>query len=223
MAGAGPDDPAARKIRLESDADRVQVVTVHKSKGARIPARLPAFACACRPVKASDVPLGYHDDDGQARLALTADEAIVARADRERLGEDLRKLYVALTRALRHVDRHRLARRSAVAHLLGGTPSPAALEAWRGDCAQIAVDLAPESAATRTTRATRATRATSAWRYGTPLPVTPTARLARRARRRGRSPRTGGWRAIRRWSTRMAREPVQKQPGPPRPPRPSWL
>jgi exodeoxyribonuclease V beta subunit len=148
--GGGQDDPAARQIRLESDADRVQVVTVHKSKGLEYPLVFLPFACASRPVKADDVPLKYHDDGGQAHLALAADAAIVARADRERLGEDLRKLYVALTRA-RYATWIGVAalEGSAVGHLLGGTPSPAALEAWRGACAQIALELAPASSEAR--------------------------------------------------------------------------
>ncbi|MGM3173127.1 exodeoxyribonuclease V subunit beta [Dickeya lacustris] len=87
------------KLRLESDADRVKVVTVHKSKGLEYPLVFLPFACAYRPVSATDTPLVYHDDDGQRRIELDADHEAAARADEERLGEDLRKFYVALTRA----------------------------------------------------------------------------------------------------------------------------
>ncbi|WP_226051414.1 exodeoxyribonuclease V subunit beta [Dickeya chrysanthemi] len=87
------------KLRLESDADRVKVVTVHKSKGLEYPLVFLPFACAFRAVSQRDVPLKFHDDDGQPHLELTASDAAVQRADHERLGEDLRKFYVALTRA----------------------------------------------------------------------------------------------------------------------------
>ena len=89
----------ARQVRLESDADLVQVVTIHKSKGLEYPLVFLPFACAFRATKATDLPLKWHDAQGRLQLSLTADAALLALADRERLGEDLRKLYVALTRA----------------------------------------------------------------------------------------------------------------------------
>ena len=112
------------RLRLESDADLVQVVTIHKSKGLEYPLVFLPFIAAFRPVKAGDLPLRWHDDDGHLRLTLSADEATLARADHERLGEDLRKLYVALTRA-RHATWLGLApleamERSAVGHLIAG-------------------------------------------------------------------------------------------------------
>jgi exodeoxyribonuclease V beta subunit len=88
-----------RQLRLESDADLLKVVTVHKSKGLEYPLVFLPFASACRPVKPDDLPIKWHDEEGRLQLSLRADEEILARADRERLGEDLRKLYVALTRA----------------------------------------------------------------------------------------------------------------------------
>ncbi len=91
----------ARQIRLESDADLVQVVTVHKAKGLEYPLVFLPFAANFRAVdRKKDLPLKWHDRDGRFRIALTAeDDSAIARADDERLGEDLRKLYVALTRA----------------------------------------------------------------------------------------------------------------------------
>ncbi|SDG20886.1 DNA helicase/exodeoxyribonuclease V, beta subunit [Onishia taeanensis] len=151
------------RLRLESDADLVQVVTIHKSKGLEYPLVFLPFIAAFRPVKAGDLPLRWHDDDGHLRLTLSADEATLARADHERLGEDLRKLYVALTRA-RHATWLGLApleaiERSAVGHLIAGgetlTPDNlrAALEALAdqtpGDGAQrVTVQDAPEADAT---------------------------------------------------------------------------
>ncbi|RAH37717.1 exodeoxyribonuclease V subunit beta [Halomonas sp. SL1] len=151
------------RLRLESDADLVQVVTIHKSKGLEYPLVFLPFIAAFRPVKQGDLPLRWHDDDGHLRLTLSADEAILARADHERLGEDLRKLYVALTRA-RHATWLGLApleamERSAVGHLLKGGEALSpdnlrpALEALADENssdrnAQVAVQDAPEADAT---------------------------------------------------------------------------
>lgn len=115
----------ARRQRLESDDARVRVVTVHKSKGLEYPLVFLPFFCAVRPVEAKDALLRWHDADGRLRLVpgRSADDEIVAAADAERLGEDLRKLYVALTRA-RHATWVGLGalenlHRSAAGHLLG--------------------------------------------------------------------------------------------------------
>lgn len=115
----------ARRQRLESDDARVRVVTVHKSKGLEYPLVFLPFFCAVRPVEARDALLRWHDADGRLRLVpgRSADDEIVAAADAERLGEDLRKLYVALTRA-RHATWVGLGalenlHRSAAGHLLG--------------------------------------------------------------------------------------------------------
>ncbi|UHD17478.1 exodeoxyribonuclease V subunit beta [Thiocapsa bogorovii] len=144
----------ARQIRLESDADLVQVVTVHKSKGLEYPLVFLPFAADYRQTKRDDLPLKWHDAQGRLQLGLCADDEILKRADRERLGEDLRKLYVALTRA-RHATWVGLApladlERGAFGYLLGGDAALApdglaqALEDLRGDCASIAVIEAPE-------------------------------------------------------------------------------
>ncbi|WP_252107198.1 MULTISPECIES: exodeoxyribonuclease V subunit beta [unclassified Halomonas] len=131
---ADPDSQNdSHKLRLESDADLVKVVTIHKSKGLEYPLVFLPFIQNHRPVKADDLPLRWHDADGQLRLSLNADEDVLAIAERERLGEDLRKLYVALTRA-RHATWLGLAplkegEASAVGYLLNaGEPiDPAAL------------------------------------------------------------------------------------------------
>ena len=149
--GAGGD---ARQIRLESDADLVQVVTVHKSKGLEYPVVFLPFAADHRATKQDDLPLKWHDAEGRLQLGLCADDEILERADHERLGEDLRKLYVALTRA-RHATWLGLAplaglEGGAFGYLLGGGAALApegleqALMDLRGDCASIAVVEAPE-------------------------------------------------------------------------------
>jgi exodeoxyribonuclease V beta subunit len=149
-AGGGGD---ARQLRLESDAGLVQVVTIHKSKGLEYPLVFLPFACAHRAVKADDVPFKWHDEAGDLRITLDAEPGVLAQADRERLGEDLRKLYVALTRAryatwigyapVQSVEA------SAFGYLVGGgaalpaDQSAALLETLRGSCADIAVAQAP--------------------------------------------------------------------------------
>lgn len=84
-------------LRLESDEALVRVVTIHKSKGLEYPLVFLPFICAFRPVD-DKKPLQIHDGECR-RLVLKADEDSLERAERERLGEDLRLLYVALTRA----------------------------------------------------------------------------------------------------------------------------
>lgn len=127
----------ARRQRLESDDARVRVVTVHKSKGLEYPLVFLPYACAAREVdpKASGGKtafLSWHDAQGDLQLTLCGSgelpPGVREQADEERLGEDLRKLYVALTRA-RHATwvgiapLDRLAH-SAAGHLLGLAAAP---------------------------------------------------------------------------------------------------
>ncbi|SDS49719.1 DNA helicase/exodeoxyribonuclease V, beta subunit [Pseudomonas oryzae] len=116
-------------LRLESDAALVRVVTIHKSKGLEYPLVFLPFICGFRPVDRSR-PLPVHDGE-RRRLVLKADDEVAERADRERLGEELRLLYVALTRA-RHAcwlgvadlrdgrSKSSGLHRSALGYLLGG-------------------------------------------------------------------------------------------------------
>ncbi|MBV2235345.1 MAG: exodeoxyribonuclease V subunit beta [Sterolibacterium sp.] len=88
-----------KRLRLESDAALVQVITIHKSKGLEYPLVFLPFICLVRATKNTDLPLQWHDEQGRPQLALQADATALALADCERLAEDVRKLYVALTRA----------------------------------------------------------------------------------------------------------------------------
>ncbi|MGM0700859.1 MAG: exodeoxyribonuclease V subunit beta [Pseudomonadota bacterium] len=157
---ADPDDQGeAHKLRLESDADLVQVITIHKSKGLEYPLVFLPFIGNHRPTKPDDSPLRWHDTEGQLRLSLTADETTLAIAERERLGEDLRKLYVALTRA-RHATWLGIAplkglEASALGQLLSNgeslTPENLGdkLTALRGNEPAIAIQPAPPATAER--------------------------------------------------------------------------
>ncbi len=158
LAGA-PQGADEQVLRLESDAALVRVVTIHKSKGLEYPLVFLPFICAFRPVDGGQ-PLQVHDGE-RRRLVLQPDQATIERAERERLGEDLRLLYVALTRA-RHACWLGVAdlkdgrantsglHRAALGYLLGGgTPLPdtAALAQWLAPLAvagESAVLAAPE-------------------------------------------------------------------------------
>lgn len=85
-------------VRLESEAALIKIVTIHKSKGLEYPVVLLPFVCGFR--ETSDKkPLLWHDAHGTAHFDLRPDADAWQRAEVERLQEDLRLLYVALTRA----------------------------------------------------------------------------------------------------------------------------
>ena len=88
-----------RTLRLESDAGLVKVITVHKSKGLEYPLVFLPFGTAFRAENQKQAFVRYHDRHGRRVTVFDPQPNDVALADRERLGEDLRKLYVALTRA----------------------------------------------------------------------------------------------------------------------------
>ena len=99
LAGDGTASDA-HTVRLESDADLVKVVTVHKAKGLEYPVVCLPFACSMRTVSRRGTAfLSLADDGGQRTLHLQPSDAALAQADRERQREDVRLLYVALTRA----------------------------------------------------------------------------------------------------------------------------
>ncbi len=160
---ADPDSHGdSHKLRLESDADLVKVVTIHKSKGLEYPLVFLPFIANHRPVSDTDLPLRWHDSEGSLQLSLSADEATLTTADRERLGEDLRKLYVALTRA-RHATWLGLAplkgsENSAIGHLINGGKAivPSAFTQALGELVEgsdIELSDAPEPTALRFTPA----------------------------------------------------------------------
>ena len=131
-----PKDAQAQMTRLETDADCVQVVTYHKSKGLQYPL----------------VFLPFVGSFAYAKSASDDDEATGS------VEEDVRLLYVALTRAERALwlgvaeTRDDLTakgdRFSALSHLLQRRERgdlPARLHAQWGDCDAIHIAPAPEA------------------------------------------------------------------------------
>ena len=88
------------QLRLESDAGLVQIVTMHAAKGLQYPVVFLPDLWNCRVTNAKQ-PLRFHSDDGAACLDIgsAAYSAHLHLAERERLAEDVRLAYVALTRA----------------------------------------------------------------------------------------------------------------------------
>ncbi|MFC5511921.1 exodeoxyribonuclease V subunit beta [Massilia jejuensis] len=144
-----------RVLRLESDAELVKVITVHKSKGLEYPLVYLPFAVTARKTdKRNRSFFEYVHEDGGRRIDLALSDEALEAVDRARLEEDLRLLYVALTRARhflwlgvaavssRKKGENRL-HESALGYLLGGgAPVPAAslgehLGRLRGACAGI--------------------------------------------------------------------------------------
>jgi exodeoxyribonuclease V beta subunit len=99
-------DPAATRLeehelRLESDMAAVRIVTIHKSKGLEYPVVFCPFQWGSSRMRKDELPR-YHDDQDDWRLHLVlTDGHHQARisTEEESLAENIRLLYVALTRA----------------------------------------------------------------------------------------------------------------------------
>jgi exodeoxyribonuclease V beta subunit len=119
-----PEDRETAELRLETDAEAVQIVTIHKSKGLQYEVVFAPFLWDGRQEKKNSCPLVH--EDGDVIYDLGSEQATERRSaeQAEELAENLRVTYVALTRA-----RHRcyvvwaeanLAERSPLAYLLLG-------------------------------------------------------------------------------------------------------
>jgi len=153
LIAAADENPAEElQLRLASDAELVQIITIHKAKGLQYPVVFCPFSWEGSPILAREKRSGqdparrylFHEqsgndyhlvlDLGSADLAVSREQAL-----REELAENLRLLYVALTRAINRCYLYwgpfASAGTSAAAYLLhgarfareGGTP------AWESD------------------------------------------------------------------------------------------
>lgn len=98
----------ALQLRLESDEDLVKVITYHKSKGLQYPlVFIPFPAYTTEPqyrFKDNKFPQSYHkvNEQGQREKHIAwskSDDEAMPLIMEEMLAEDIRKMYVALTRA----------------------------------------------------------------------------------------------------------------------------
>ena len=99
----------AHSIRLETEKHTVKIVTVHTSKGLEYPIVLLPFSWATKKVKANDDPLLWHEPINNQIVAdfhrKNHPRKVEVRGykELESRQEEMRLLYVALTRAKHHV------------------------------------------------------------------------------------------------------------------------
>jgi len=91
-----PKNSEKQQLRLESDAQRVTIATLHSSKGLEYPLVYIPFAAT----KSEQKDAIYHDQEN-LHLIYDVDHAprSMAFAAREKLSEEMRLLYVGITRA----------------------------------------------------------------------------------------------------------------------------
>ena len=114
------------QLRLESDDQAVKVITIHKSKGLEFPVVFCPFSWGSTQVASEDFI--FHDAQAEGRITLdlgSADKEIHwVQARNEQLAENLRLLYVAVTRAAHRCyiawPMTRTAGSSALAYLIHG-------------------------------------------------------------------------------------------------------
>ncbi len=89
------------QVRLGSDTDKVQIVTIHKSKGLEFPIVFCPFLSLLKPSSHSRTASYHSSGDNQLRIHLDPEQNEIAKnqAAKEDLAEQIRLIYVALTRA----------------------------------------------------------------------------------------------------------------------------
>lgn len=101
--GAAREGSAELTLRLDTDEQAVQVLTVHRAKGMQFPVAYLPFAWDRYVAKDLPEVLRCHDADGQriidVRGPVPGRGELVRAYEAEEAGESLRTLYVGLTRA----------------------------------------------------------------------------------------------------------------------------
>ncbi|MFU8779457.1 MAG: UvrD-helicase domain-containing protein [Kiritimatiellia bacterium] len=105
LDAAGRDSSDEHLMRMASDEDAVKIMTIHKSKGLQFPVVfVPTLWRKKAEARASNGLLFYHNDGNELIATLdTNDPVAKALATEEHFQEDIRLLYVALTRAKNRV------------------------------------------------------------------------------------------------------------------------
>ncbi len=157
---ASPDgEDEAQLPRLESDADRVQILTLHKSKGLEFPLVFLPFVAIGRDEKNKPKVAVYHRGDQRVRQwetershgdAMPWKDAVAAHAGEDR-AEDMRLLYVGLTRAREALwlcgGALASNRNTALQRLLGGGAPSDELRTALGDRLVVSDGLPPDAIA----------------------------------------------------------------------------
>ncbi len=90
-------------LRLESDENAVKLITIHKSKGLEYPIVFCPFTWESSKIKNQGELISFHDRSSRMKLTLDfgseKQKDHLRSAEKEILSENLRLLYVALTRA----------------------------------------------------------------------------------------------------------------------------
>jgi exodeoxyribonuclease V beta subunit len=105
LDACGREDSNEHLMRMASDEDAVKIMTIHKSKGLQFPiVFVPTLWRKVADAKASNGILSYHDESNHLVSTLDLnDPRAKEKATAEHFQEDLRLLYVALTRAINRV------------------------------------------------------------------------------------------------------------------------
>jgi exodeoxyribonuclease V beta subunit len=151
IATADPEDET-QWPRLESDAGRVQVMTLHASKGLEFPLVFLPFAGLGRSNGSRDFVVYQHEGQRVRRWKTVFPDPRIwedakREAEREDAAEDMRLLYVGLTRArdtLWLCGGALSNSGSALCRLLGGTTMPPALIATLGDTLRCPPESLPD-------------------------------------------------------------------------------
>ncbi len=142
-------------LRLESDEGLVRVITIHKSKGLEYPLVFLPFIATFKDAGSTKKTVMFWHDGKRRRAELNPDDAMRAEADAQRLREDMRLLYVALTRAqhacwlgLAHLAAGKVSalQESAIGVLLWGATPLADPARW---AEQLATNLASSAPLSR--------------------------------------------------------------------------